>query len=63
MVECSNRYRINLEDERKKKEKTKQMDKRKRAEDELEELCKKRRTISSVCETLEKDADSLGREG
>nr|XP_033485749.1 uncharacterized protein LOC117258737 isoform X2 [Epinephelus lanceolatus] len=64
--ECTtarNRYRIDLEDERKKKEKTKQMDKRKRAEDELEELCKKRRTISSVCETLEKDADSLGREG
>lgn len=54
-----NRYRIFLEDERKKKEKTKQMNKRKGVEDELEELRKKRRTISTVCETLEKDADGL----
>ncbi|XP_065136295.1 uncharacterized protein [Paramisgurnus dabryanus] len=60
--ECAsarNRYRIFLEDERKKKEKTKQVNKRKGAEDELEELRKKRRTISTVCETLEKDADGL----
>lgn len=58
--ECANartRYRIFLDDQRKKKEK--QMDKRKGAENELEELRKKRRTISSVCESLEKDADSL----
>jgi len=48
-----------LEDERKKKEKTKQMNKRKGVEDELEELRKKRRTISIVCESLEKDADGL----
>ena len=53
------RYKIFLEDERKKKEKTKQTNKRKRVEDELEELRKKRRTISTVCETLEKDADGL----
>ncbi|KAM7406761.1 hypothetical protein PAMA_002804 [Pampus argenteus] len=60
--ECAtarSRYRIFLEDERKKKEKTKQRDKRKGAENELEELRKKRRTISTVCETLEKDADCL----
>ncbi|ROI16565.1 hypothetical protein DPX16_22542 [Anabarilius grahami] len=60
--ECAsarNRYRIFLEDERKKKEKTKQLNKRKEVEDELEELRKKRRTISTVCETLEKDADGL----
>uniref|UniRef100_A0A3B1ILN4 Exostosin GT47 domain-containing protein n=1 Tax=Astyanax mexicanus TaxID=7994 RepID=A0A3B1ILN4_ASTMX len=60
--ECAtaqSRYRIFLEDERKKKEKTKQMSKRKGAENELEELRKKRRTISTVCETLEKDADTL----
>ena len=60
--ECAsarNRYRIFLEDERKKKEKTNQTNKRKEVEDELEELRKKRRTISTVCETLEKDADSL----
>lgn len=35
------------------------MNKRKGVEDELEELRKKRRTISTVCETLEKDGDSL----
>ncbi|RXN38512.1 hypothetical protein ROHU_001041 [Labeo rohita] len=49
--ECAsarNRYRIFLEDERKKKEQTKQMNKRKEVEDELEELRKKRRTISTV---------------
>ena len=60
--ECAtarSQYRIFLEDESKKKEKTKQMDKGKGAENELEDLRKKRRTISTVCETLEKDADSL----
>lgn len=60
--ECAtarSRYRIFLEGERQKREKTKQMDKRKRAENELEELRKKRRTIKTVCETLEQDADSL----
>lgn len=54
-----NRYRIFLEDERKQKEKTKQMKKRKKVEDNIEELRKKRRTISTVCETLEKNADGL----
>ncbi|XP_062865180.1 uncharacterized protein LOC134327023 [Trichomycterus rosablanca] len=60
--ECAtsrNRYRIFLEDERKKKEKAKQMNKRKGAENELEQLRKKRRTILTVCDTLEKEADSL----
>lgn len=54
--ECAsarNRYRIFLEDESKKKEKTKQTNKRKGVEDELEELHR------AVCETLEKDADGL----
>lgn len=35
------------------------MTKRKIAEDELDVLRKKRRTIHSVCEILEKDADSF----
>ena len=52
-------YRIFLEDERKKKEKTKQTYKRKGAENELEDLREERRTISTVCETPEKDADVL----
>ena len=38
-------YRIFLEDERKKKEKTKQTDKRKGAENEPEDLRKTRRTL------------------
>lgn len=54
-----NRYRMHLDDERKKREKTEQMTKTKGAEDELEELRKKRRTIADVCESLAKDADSL----
>ncbi|XP_041858035.1 uncharacterized protein LOC121650545 [Melanotaenia boesemani] len=60
--ECSsarNRYRMFLDDERKKREKTKQTNKRKEIEGELEELRKKRRTISTVCETLHNDADSF----
>lgn len=46
--ECAtarSRYRIFLEDERKKKEKTKQTDKRKGAENEPEDLRKTRRTL------------------
>ncbi|KAL0146888.1 hypothetical protein M9458_057827 [Cirrhinus mrigala] len=53
------RYRMYLDEEKRKKTKDEQMTKRKIAEDELEVLRKKRRTIHSVCETLEKDADSF----
>lgn len=53
------RYRMYLDEEKRKKTKDEQMTKRKIAEDELEVLRKKRRTVHSVCETLEKDADSF----
>lgn len=53
------RYRMYLDEEKRKKTKDEQMTKRKMAEDELAVLWKKRRTIHSVCETLEKDADSF----
>lgn len=38
------------------------MGKRKWAEDEFEELCRKRKTIANVCKMLGKDADSLADE-
>ena len=41
------------------KSRTRKRGKIKRAEDELEELRKKRKTIANVFETLEKDADSM----
>ncbi|XP_053084039.1 uncharacterized protein LOC113541107 [Pangasianodon hypophthalmus] len=53
------RYRMHLDEEKRKKAKDEEITKRKAAGDELEALWKKRRTIQSVCETLEKDADSF----
>jgi len=52
-------YVVMFDESMNKTAKTKQMNKRKGAENVLEELRKKRRTISTVCDSLEKDADSL----
>ncbi|XP_051559251.1 uncharacterized protein LOC127444103 [Myxocyprinus asiaticus] len=53
------RYGMHLDEGKKEKTKDEQITKRKMAEDELKVLQKKRKTIHSVCETLEKDADSF----
>lgn len=56
------KYRIYLETQRKKKESEAQSLKRKAGEDELEELKKKRKVLTEVCDTLQKDADKLAEQ-
>ncbi|XP_023250554.1 uncharacterized protein LOC111645543 isoform X1 [Seriola lalandi dorsalis] len=50
-------YRIHIDSERKKKESATQELRRKAAEKELEDLRNQRQVLSSVCQSLEKDAD------
>ncbi|KAK7157005.1 hypothetical protein R3I94_006916 [Phoxinus phoxinus] len=59
VASARSKYRIHLEQERKKKETTRQSLKRKEAEDELEVIKKKRKVLREVCDTLQKDADQL----
>lgn len=56
------RYRLYLETERKKKESLAQGQKRKAAEDYLEELKKRRNTMQTVAESLSRDADKIAEE-
>ena len=51
------RYRAHLEDERRKKDAGNKSMKRKQVEKELEVPKKKRKTLQTVCESLEADAD------
>lgn len=53
------KYRIYLEDERKKKQSATQGLKRKAVQEEIEDLKKKRRVLREVCESLQTDADQL----
>ncbi|XP_073721650.1 uncharacterized protein [Misgurnus anguillicaudatus] len=62
VASARSKYRIHLEQERKKKETTRQSLKRKEAEDELEVLKKKRKVLREVCDTLQKDADQLAEQ-
>lgn len=55
-------YRLYLENERKKKESAAHALRRKSAEDELLDLRTQRRVLSSVCESLEKEADKLAEQ-
>lgn len=53
------RYRIHLDEERRKREGAMRGLKRKALEDELAELKKKREVLTEVCTSLQKDADQL----
>lgn len=52
---------MHLDEERRKQSKDDQIIKLKMAGDELQDLRKKRKTMLSVCDTLEKDADNNNR--
>lgn len=56
------RYRAHLEEERKKKQKTEQGRKRKRAEDDIETVKKKRKTLTDICQSLSDEADKLSEQ-
>ena len=56
------KYRNHLEQERKKRETATQGLKRKAVVDELEELKNKKKVLTEVCESLQKDADQLAEQ-
>lgn len=55
-------YRLHLENERKKKESKAQNQKRRAAEDHLQELKKKKVVLNEVASSLEKEADKLAEQ-
>lgn len=62
VASARSQYRLYLEQERKKRESDAQTQKRKAAEDELQELKKQRRVLDEVCAILENDANKLAEE-
>jgi len=62
VASARSQYRLCLEQERKKRESDAQTQKRKAAEDELQELKQQRRVLDKVCAILENDANQLAEE-
>ncbi|KAM6967770.1 uncharacterized protein FYW47_006504 isoform 2-T2 [Aplochiton taeniatus] len=62
VASARSRYRVNLDQERRKLESDAQGQKRKATEDYLEELKKKRKTIQEVSDSLARDADRFAEE-
>ncbi|XP_023681158.2 uncharacterized protein [Paramormyrops kingsleyae] len=56
------RYRLHLDEERKRKANELQCQKRKAAEEDIQQLKKKKKTLADVCSSLEKDADLYAEE-
>lgn len=59
VASARSQYRLYLEQERQKRERDAQTQKRKAAEDELQELKQQRRVLDEVCAILENDANKL----
>ena len=62
VASARSKYRVYLDEERRKKESDEQGKKRKALEDHLEELKKKKKTVQEVSESLARDADNLAEE-
>ncbi|RXN37015.1 hypothetical protein ROHU_002437 [Labeo rohita] len=62
VASARSQYRLYLEQERKKRESDAQTQKRKAAEDELQELKQQRRVLDEICAILENDANKLAEE-
>lgn len=56
------RYRAYLDEEKSKRERDEQKLKRKNAEENLDELKIRRKSIQDVCESLQKDADNIAEQ-
>lgn len=62
VVAARSRYRLYLEDERKKKQSTTQSLKRKAVQEEVDDLKRKRVVLTEVCGGLQADADRLAEQ-
>lgn len=56
------RYRLHLDQEKRKQESNAQREKRKAAEDHLEQLKKRKMVVAEVANSLEKEADKLAEQ-
>ncbi|KAL1252681.1 hypothetical protein QQF64_029790 [Cirrhinus molitorella] len=56
------RYRLHLDEEKKRKASELQCQKRKAAEEDIQQLNKKKKTLVDVCSSLDKDADLCAEE-
>ena len=62
VASARSKYRVHLDQEKRKKESDGQRNKRKALEDHLEELKNKRKTVQEVSGSLARDADRLAEE-